>query len=184
MRVDRSQVKPALILGVLLAAFGAAAVYPMLRRQHATNDRIAQSHTALGIDRASSQNINVVAVRVAKLEALARSSPREVPEDVELAALLSNLTAQIETLELRDAFISHGEAKRDARYMIHPIQLRFSSTFAGAYSFLRHVESMRRLVRFKRVLMTLERGPTTTVGVLRVEIDLDAFSAPAEAARS
>ena len=180
MRIEKDQIISGVVLVVLAAVFVFGAWMPMRSKKAALVARIDRLNQELGPQRAEIANLAGLVEQEQLLTNELEQATRYVPEDVQLAALLSDLNAQIDALGVQDAKIEQEDMIIGIDYQIIPLSLRLKGKFLPIFDFVRQIESMDRLVRINSLEIALERAPWTPDTLLRVDIQLDTFAAVPE----
>ena len=180
MRIEKDQIISGIVLIVMAAVFVFGAWMPMRGKKSALLGRIEQLNQQLGPQRAEVANLVGLVEQEQRLTFELEQATRYVPQDVQLAALLSDLNAQIEALGVQDAKIEQEDLIVGIDYQIIPLSLHLRGRFLPIFDLVRQIESMDRLVRINSLEIALERAPWTPESLLRVDVQLDTFAAAPE----
>ena len=181
MSIDRDQIKPLLILGGLVAVFILGLWMPLHVKTSRVREQIDQVCEQIGLERAGSESLEELIVRIKKLQVAIDRFDRHIPQDPQLASLLSDLSAQVEALEIVNIKMQQHNLIRGADYQVIPVTLSFQGGYESAFRFVDEIESMHRLVRINRVKFTGDGNPTAADRLLNVTTELDTFSSASEA---
>ncbi len=105
-------------------------------------------------------------------------SDRYLPDDVQLASLLSELDTMVESLDLEDSKIAQIENLLvGADYNVMPLKVEMKGHFVAVFDFLRHLESLPRLTRITHLQLVVDDEDHPGRGQVQLEMTLDAFAA-------
>jgi Tfp pilus assembly protein PilO len=151
MRIEGDQVKTALVVAALAAVFVFALWMPTQNRKKELQQQLqAAQHEAQSRSKDAKGMVELVE-QVNELETLAKRDDHYVPAQDELAELLSQLTSGLTTQGIQNVEIKTDPIERYGKFNVMPVALRFRGSFQSVFQFLKHVESMRRLVRVTSV---------------------------------
>ena len=167
-----------MILTALVAVFVLFLWMPLRSAEKKLQHRLDVKTLEMLAERAAMPDIVELAPRVYKLQATVDDAAKHLPNDVQLAGLLSELNAMIKSLEVTESEIVQGEILRGVDYQVIPVTIRFRGSFPSAFQFIRQIEAMPCLIRFDNLKMA--SGTDKHRQSLEVTIQLDTFFAPRE----
>lgn len=170
MRIERDQWRTILIVAGMVTAFVLAVWLPDRMAQRTVQARIDAAQRQLGFDRLGALGLKQLADEVAELERLSTDSRRRVPGSGEVADLLRQLSADLSTARVSQQQILTQNVSHGRDYSVMPLVVEFQSSFPAAFSFLRGVESMPRLVRVSK--LEIDGSPDRPDEPLSVRLDL------------
>ena len=171
------QARTLAIVGIMLAIYGLGLWLPSKIKERKLNEQIANAQRELGFDRASAEGLGQLANEVVELRRIVDSSDKLVPQTSELAALLRELSQQLQKQNVLDQELHTKPLLQGVDYTVIPIDLRFRGSFPALFGFVKEVESMRRLTRINH--LEIEGNPANGEP-LSAQIELTTFSALSE----
>lgn len=156
MRIDHKQMRMSLIIVGLAVAYVGLLWWPVQNDIGALRAKIAKSEQELGIARDRTDGLAKLAEEVNRLRHEVAGSNKEVPAQSEMAAMLRELSVQIESENLTGQGINMLAAKAGEDYLTQPVELTFSGRSLDAFRFVNRLENMPRLVQVESVAMRQE----------------------------
>lgn len=158
MRIDKMQMRTGMIIAGLAVAYAGLLWWPAHRHIRSLEAQITENEQALGIARDRTDGLAKLANEVNKLRAEVAGSNKEIPDQGEMAAMLRELSVQIENENLTGQGINMLAAKAGHDYLTQPVELTFSGRSLDAFRFVNRLENMPRLVQVESVAMRQESG--------------------------
>lgn len=151
MQIESDQIKTAAAVGVLALVFTFVLWMPTRDQKQALQTRIdTAKKTAQDANKDAKGMIQLVE-QVNELEDLLSRDDHYVPGEQEMADLLRQLTSALAKQHTKEPEVKTEPTQREGDYNLMPVKLRFQGKFASVFSFLKRIESMRRLVRVTNV---------------------------------
>lgn len=147
MRVNQAKLKFAGILAFAAACFFALLWWPMVSSIKQVQAEIVQAEADLGLTRGRTDGLTQLAQRVDDLRAQAALNNKEIPDSAEMAAVLRQLSLQIERADLAGQGISTFDSEKRDEVIEVPVELTFSGRSPLVFSFVEQIEDMPRLVQ-------------------------------------
>ena len=176
MPTERGQVKTLTILIALCLTFALGMWLPFRARRAQAEQTLAGLGQSIGEEQKGAVGLAALGHRIVSLSQVVARFDKTVPRQPELASLLRELTDELKEQEAASLDIRPGATVEGDAYCLVPISLRFGGSFRTLFEFLRHVESMDRLVQIHYV--SAEGDPKSASGRLTVEIEMSAFYMP------
>lgn len=191
MRIERDEVQTAAIIAALIAAFVFGLYLPHRKKVAQTEAQITTLQAQLQADPNDTRHLVALVEEVESLKQSLTGAQQYVPPQSELAELLKQLSADLESIgsEGGPSTVTGQETQTRAianysNYSVLPVGMRFQTTFASAFNFLERIESMQRLVRIDVLEMSWNNQPERRLYrdvPLDVRMSLSAFFSPAAA---
>jgi len=175
MKIDRGTVKTAVALGVLLLVFVGAVIVPTSIRSSRYQARIDQAREELGIGEVDMASLERLRRQVADKRTLVDDTGQNIPDELELARVLRDLSELINAPGVKDQQIITDQTKLYADYSIMPVRMQFSAPFATVFDLLRRIETLQYVVRIDK--LDVEAEPDYPSQPLLVNLELNAFFA-------
>ncbi len=151
---------------------------PIVNRGRSIEQAIAGLESELAKPTDSPERINKLRAQVARLEERGRGRTAVIPKDHEVAKLVQDLSASLDTLDLVRREITTGSPRQVDQALSLPVTVMVSGDFGSLVSLLREIEQSPRLVRVDR----LKLGPASRTKseepadrMLRADVVLNAF---------
>ncbi len=151
MHIDTLQKKLIGGVTVLLLAFGAAVLWPVIRESSKLRAEIAETKQKLASTQAETAGLASVAASVKQIRSEISTNNKRIPTQGETAELLRELTTELQSQRLSDPSITSMPSVPGADYTRLPIQIAFKGSAMGAFRFINKVEAMPRLVHMQRL---------------------------------
>lgn len=178
MKTDRRSLK--LLLAPLLVPLVAAGLLwlPATLQKKRLSGEIVSLQAQSEDSQAITVELEALRQQQVQIEQEFARSDRYLPDDVQLASLLSELDTMIESLDLEDPKIAQIENLLvGADYNVMPLSVKMKGHFVSVFDFLRHLESLPRLTRITHLELEAEDGEHLGRGRVRLDMTLDAFAA-------
>lgn len=161
---------------------------PIINRGRSIEQAIAGLESELAKPADTPERINKLRAQVEKLESRGRGRTADIPRDSEVAKLVQDLSASLDTLGITRREITTGSPRPVDQALSLPVTVMVSGDFGSLVSLLRQIEQFPRLVRVDRMKLgpaSRTKGEEPTDGMLRADLVLNAFylgsDAPAQA---
>ena len=178
MRIESDVIKTTGVLAGAALLFVLIAWLPSRLEAGGLQRRLAAAKTELAQGQEAQQQLAVLRQEVINLENQVNSYDRQVPDDLQMAELMRQISSALHQHDASDLSARNGEEFRGAQYNIVPLTLQFRASFVDLYLFLEQLESMRRLVRVDK--LDLDGDRDDPAAKLDVQLQLSAFYAPQE----
>lgn len=180
MQVERDQIKTLLILVGIVAAFVLGVWLPLNSKRKRVEASMAELQQTMQGDRTMAVGLAAMGAQINALQIAVDRSDKIVPNQNELASLLRDWSTELDAQQVEGQDIDPQEMYVGQDYTLIPIKLKFHGSFMAAFRFLRHVESMNRLIRFGSIQMN--GNPDEAEEPLIVRVELSTFFMPDEVA--
>jgi len=178
MRIDRNQFRTLVIVGTLSAAFVGALWLPRKLEERKLHSQIESMKQEIRADEATGQDLKRLSDEVAAMRKDAAAMNRHLAEETEVADVLRQLSADLETHGTREHETQTQTIAPGKDFSLLPVAVSFRSSCASMFEFLKTVEQSPRLMRVTRMQLT---GDSNAPGEVRVRLELCTFLAAAEA---
>ena len=176
MPAERGQVKTLTILVGLCLTFVLGMWAPFRAKRAQVERTLTELGQEIHEEQKGAVGLAALGHRIVSLSQVVARFDKTVPRRPELASLLRELTDELERQDAASLDIRPGATTEGDDYCLAPISLRFGGSFETLFEFLRHVESMDRLVQVHHV--NAEGDPGSANGRLTVHIEMSAFYMP------
>ena len=158
MRIDKIQLRTALVVVGLVIAYAGILWWPAHQDIKSLRASIKEAERELGIALDRTDDLARLTDEVQKLRDEVTSSNKEIPEQSEMASMLRELSVQIENENLAGQGINMLAAEAGTDYLTLPVELTFSGQSLDAFRFVNRLEKMPRLVQVESMTMRREAG--------------------------
>jgi Tfp pilus assembly protein PilO len=178
MKIDRGTMKTVVALLVMLVVFAGLVLLPTSIRNARNQQRINQAREKLGLGEVDIAGLNSLRQQVEDRRKLVDDTGRQIPDELELARVLRDLSELINAPGVSNQEIFTDKSKIFADYNIMPVRIQFGAPFATAFDLLQRIESLKYVVRIDK--LDVESEPDYPSQPLLVNLELSAFFASAQ----
>lgn len=147
MRIDPTQKKIAAAVALLVALFVGLGWWPARRDIVALRKQIAETQEQILGTAGKAEDLVRLDHEVKMIQREIASTSKVIPTQGELAELVRQLSATIQTAQLRDQSISTEPTVQGENYATLPIRVTFAGEAPNAFRFVNAVEAMPRLMQ-------------------------------------
>jgi len=176
MRVERDQFKAGMVVVGMFVVFGLGVLWPLSRKRANVETSITELDTQISQNRTATVGLTALGEQIVDFQQQIDNSHKIVPRDSELASLLRKWSNELEAQQTTDQDIQTQPTVLGEDYNLIPIRLKFRGSFMAAFRFLRHIESLNRLIRIGQLEVT--GNPERPDEPLMIRIELVTFSMP------
>jgi Tfp pilus assembly protein PilO len=180
MRINRSQVRLALVIVGLSLAFIFALWLPQQGRERRLQARIEAAQQQRVAERDHAADLANLSRTVAQLRTTVAQAPRSVPPQGEMAALLRQLTAEAGQDRLGQQEVGTQQVIVGTDFCLMPLNLSMKGSFPAVFAYLDRIESLPRIMQINR--LDVSGNAAKPADPVAVRIELSAFFLPAEEA--
>lgn len=181
MRIESDQLRTFGLLLVLTSAWAVAMWWPDQQRQASAQRRIIEAKHRIESNRGASAQLASLSKELVQLQQVVDSSPKQMPQEDQLANLLKQLSTEMNAHHLAEQDVLTQPIQHGKEYSMVPLTLNFKGTFLEIFSFVKKVESLPRMIRITR--LEIHHRPQKAGESLAVSLDLCAFFAPGQEAQ-
>lgn len=159
--ISAPDLRKALGLAALAALGVAAAVLPSARMVRKADSAIRAANAELGQLSARPAQLEAQAAALAAAAAYARQHTKPIPAQGDVAGLVRGLSVYLDDLGVKSREVATGVPVRAGGLVCMPMSLTMRSDSAAVLAVLRHVESLPRLTRLRRLKISVDKPADT-----------------------
>jgi Tfp pilus assembly protein PilO len=159
VRIDPTQKKIAAAMTLAVALFVGLGWWPARRDIAALRKQIADTQEQILGAAGKAEDLARLDTRVKTIQREIASTSKVIPTQGELAELIRQLSATIESSQLRDQSISTELTVQGDNYATLPIRVTFTGEAPNAFGFINAVEAMPRLMQITSMEMSTDKNP-------------------------
>lgn len=179
--MNQGRAMPLLVLSVLLSVSVGAVIVPAYRHSRKLSREIERSQIELAKPNSGPEVIGRLTEELETLRALSDHRMTPIPQESNVAGLITDLSAMLDSLGLLRREITTGESVALEEASSMPMTVSLRGPFPGVAEAVRRIESMARLVRVERLRVSSDqprRGEVNRSGEVRADLLIEVFYAP------
>jgi Tfp pilus assembly protein PilO len=180
MHVERTQARTAALIVALSLLFVFGLWLPQHLREGRLRERIELARGQRAADGDKAAELSALSKAVIQMQSTMAQSPKTVPPQGELAALLRQLTSASASRGIAGQEVVTQPVIAGHDYSIMPLSLNMRAPFPAVFAYLDRVESLPRIIQINKLEMT--GNFAQPLEPLTVRIELSAFFSPPEEA--
>lgn len=166
-----------LIVGLAVGVF----IAPGYQQSRSLTRDIRRFHAELQKPNSGPEVIGTLTRQLETLRSLADRRMTPIPQESNVAGLMTDLSAMLDSLGLTQREITTGDSRRLEEASSMPMTVTLQGPFPSIAEAVRQIESLPRLVRVQRLRVSTEqarRGEVDRSGSVRADVLIEVFYAP------
>lgn len=179
--MNQGRALPGVCLALVAAIAIGALIVPQYNRSRTLRREIKEFHAELAKPNSGPEVIGTLTNQLETLRSLADRRMTPIPQESNVAGLITELSAMLDSLGLSHREITTGDSRRLDEASSMPMTVTLQGPFPSIAEAVMQIESLPRLVRVQRLRVSTEqsrRGEVDRSGVVRADVLIEVFFAP------